>query len=495
MKNQLTIEAKFNKMAEEVDGGDDAANARQARRQIAKGKIISYDEAKAGADSGDEKLAALLAKMEKYLSPLAHAPDDFNVVMNYGQDPIEKLGKVGMQMIDVQGKFEGEVNVMAGAIQQLKTGIDKLGIENMGEKTRAALEGLVDTSVKGVKGLGSFTKGLWDTVSGKKAKRTEDQKLVDDMQNSIPDLLKEMIKMVDSLDRTEKGIKKVRDAAVLLGEAQVEAAREINIYLGASSEGLRRYQDEYIPEANAAYEESGDPADEQYLTDVIKRQEHFIRRINTLTGARTNAVGGTVRLRLLIDTMDNQLIKIDEIMHTGKHEWAAMLASAGLAGAVLKASNGLKKADELGDRMHDETIAMMEAAQEMTLNSLSRGTVDVAKQIEGLSRLQTMLEKNTEHTANALRTLEANSKASIDAVDKLLDSVNKEKEDRVLEAVAKKDGGKPAPTVKKEAAKPVETAPAADLDEVQTPSNDDKPAATPKASSRPARKTGTNPKL
>ena len=189
-------------------------------------------------------------------------------------------------MIKIQGKFNDQVNVMAGALNQLEGGLKGLNLDKFGEATQKLLKGLAGGTVKGVKGVSKFFKNLKDGLTGANAKRTEDEKLVKDMQDALPEMLFEMIKLVDNIAKTEIGIKEVMKEAEKLGLARVEATREISIYLGASKEVMRRYNEEYIPEANKQFEESQDPEDELYLKDVMKRKEDFIDRITVLEGSR-----------------------------------------------------------------------------------------------------------------------------------------------------------------------------------------------------------------
>jgi hypothetical protein len=325
--------------------------------------------------------------------------------------------------------------VMAGALNQLEGGLKGLNLDKFGEATQKLLKGLAGGTVKGVKGVTKFFKNLKDGLTGANAKRTEDEKLVKDMQDALPEMLFQMIALVDNIAKTEIGIKEVMKEAEKLGLARVEATREIGVYLGSSKEVLRRYNEEYIPEANKQFEESQDPEDELYLKDVMKRKEDFIDRITVLEGSRAASVIAAQQLRQMMETMEDQRKKIQDIMYNSQNEWKAMLAAAGIAGSSLKAAQTIKKADDFGDHMHDQTMKMIEEAHSLTQNAKARGTIDPQKLIEASDRLQKLIERENDEREKRLRQLEATSTALRGATDKLLEAADSSNKARMLEAV------------------------------------------------------------
>lgn len=481
MMKKQSIEDKFNRMADEPKSDSDSDRA--SRRNRSKGKVVDYSEA-------DPELKA---EMEKIMDPIDRNPDSFEAIITYGHPPLDRLGKIANDMIKVQGKFNDQVNVMAAALNQLEGGLKGMNLDKFGEATQKLLKGMVSGTAKGVKGVSKVVKDLWDGLTGKNAKRTEDEKLVKDMQDALPEMLFEMIRLVDNIQKTEIGIKEVMKEAEKLGLARVEATREISVYLGASKEVMRRYNEEYIPEANKTFEDSQDPEDELYLKDVMKRKDDFTDRILVLEGSRAASVIAAQQLRQMMETMEDQRKKIQDIIYNSQNEWKAMLAAAGIAGSSLKAAQTIKKADEFGDKMHDQTMKMIEEAHQLTLNSKARGTIDPAKLIEASDRLQKMIERENDEREKRLKQLEATSQQLRGATDKLIEAADSANVARRLEAVKDaEEGAKKAreEVEKKQAAtndntaKPAEAQPAASVE-------DDKPAAdTP---SRRPRRTGPNP--
>lgn len=421
MNKHNSVESQFNRTADE--GGEDSKDTQRMKR--ARGGIIEFKDA-------DEDLRK---EMLKIMDPIDKAPNSFEAIINFGNAPLDKLGKVANEMIRVQTKFNNEVNVMATAFNKLEDGIKEMNLDTFGEATRKALQGMAGAAGSGVKGVTKMMRGMWDAVSGAKAKRTEDEKVVKEMQEALPQMLEDLLKMVKNIENTEKGIVDVTREAEKLGKARTEATRELGVYIGASKEVLRRYDEEYIPQAREFFEETGDPEDEIYLKEVLKRRDDFEDRILVLNSSRAASVIAAQQLMQMVETMEDQRKKIQDILRNGQNEWKAMLVAAGIAGSSLKVAQTIKKADEMGDRMHDQTQHMIEQAHELTQNSKARGTIDPQKLIEAAQRLERLLESESENREKRRLQLEATSKALRGATDKLIEAADSSNKARQLEAI------------------------------------------------------------
>lgn len=421
-----SIEDKFNKKADDAAGGPANDDGAENRRRRARNRVVDY----ADADS----VPGLKEEMDRAIDPIDRAPDSFEAIITYGHPPLEQLGKIANDMIKVQGKFNDQVNVMATALDKLETGMKGMNLDKFGKVTKEMLQGLASGAGKAGRGIGRGIKNFWDSISGANARRTEDEKLVKQMQDELPQMLFSMIKLVDDIAKTEAGIKEVMREAEKLGYARVEATRQINVYLGASKEVLKRYNEVYIKEAEEDFEETQDPEAEMRLKNIIKRKEQFIGRVAVLEGSRLQSINAAQQLKAMLDTMEDQRAKIQDILFNGQNEWKAMLAEAGIAGSSLKAAQAIQKADEFGDKMHDQTLKMIEEAHEMTQNAKARGTVDPQKLIEAAGRMQKLIEKENENNRKRLETLEETSRNLRGAADKLLESVDNAQKARLLEA-------------------------------------------------------------
>jgi len=431
---------ELNKLTEE--NGNSNESAKETRNKRARGKVLDYADVKALVDDEnvtDTELKAqmkdMLDQMEKVMEPIDRAPNSFEAIISYGHPPLAQLGVIANDMLKIQGKFNDQVNVMAGAFDKLQSGLAGMNLEKMGENARKLLKGLGEVTVKGAKGGANLVKNFFNALTGKgKKKTTEEEKAIQEMQDALPEMLNEMLQLVYNIEETDKGIVQVMKEAHKLGEARVDCTRQISVYLGASKEVLRRYNEEYIPEAEEAFKQSGDPDDEMFLKDVVKRKEDFLDRITVLEGSRAASVLAAQQLRQIIETMEDQRKKIQDILFNSQNEWKAMLSAAAFAGSSLKAAQALKKSDDFGDKMHENTMKMIEQAHQMTLNSKSRGTVDPAKLIDGLTRMQQMIEKENDARKKRLQELEATAVQLRGATDKLIEAADISQSVRLLEA-------------------------------------------------------------
>jgi hypothetical protein len=119
-------------------------------------------------------------------------------------------------------------------------------------------------------------------------------------------ILDDLHKIHDKL-RDGGGEKEIIEEAGKLGLARVDATRELAIYIGASSEVLRRYDQEYIREANKNFRESNDPEDREYLDNVLKRKADFVERAAALEHLRYDSIVTAQQLRQVIEMAEYKL--------------------------------------------------------------------------------------------------------------------------------------------------------------------------------------------
>lgn len=59
----------------------------------------------------------------------------------------------------------------------------------------------------------------------------------------------------------------------------------------------------------------------------------------------------------------------DALTPQQQDELKAMIAAAGIAGSTMKAAQAIRKADDFGDKMHQQTMDMIEQAHQHTLKN------------------------------------------------------------------------------------------------------------------------------
>jgi len=194
----------------------------------------------------------------------------------------------------------------------------------------------------------------------------------------------------------------------------------------------------------------------------------------------------------MMETMEDQRKKIQDIMYNSQNEWKAMLAAAGIAGSSLKAAQTIQKADAFGDKMHDQTMKMIEEAHNLTQNAKARGTIDPQKLIEASDRLQKLIERENDEREKRLRQLEATATQLRGATDKLIEAADSSNKARMLEAV------KSAEEESKKSQQEIEAKKAANENKAVDP-NAAKPAVEPQPAAveddkpAPSRRPNRNP--
>jgi uncharacterized protein YaaN involved in tellurite resistance len=389
-------------------------------------------------------------------------------------------------MIKVQAKFDEQLNVMGKAMNSLQKGMTGLNFEKMGENAKKLMKGLTETTVKGGNGIGKMFKGLVDGLSGAKSKRSEEETLIKEMQDLLPAMVDEMLTLVDNLGKTETGLRKVIDEAHELGLARANAVRELNVYLGCKDELIKRYNEEYIPNAQKDFEESQDPEDQIYLQSIVDGRDNLLGRLSRLEVSRAASINAAQQLRQIILTMEDQLKKIFEIQSSGQNEWLAGLAAAGFAGSSLKSARLLEQADNFGDKMLDHTTRMIEQSHEMTQKSRSRGTLDPEKLNDVMERMKRMIDGEVAERQRRLEEYEETARLMRGMAENLLDAAEESNNARLLEGTkdVEKDKGS------RKAANDDQQQPAASVDDDGA---EKKPAAVEKPA-RPRRNGRGGPK-
>ncbi|MBI3440282.1 MAG: hypothetical protein HY052_00475, partial [Proteobacteria bacterium] len=423
---------EFNQLAD--GGSSDADAARIARAKRAGARVIEYANIEKEYADDPEAGNELKAKMEDQMDAINRNPASFETIIEFGVEPIKTLGGIAKQILEVQTHMAEQVKVMNINMDKVTKSVAETGLDGL----LSALKGLGQVGAAGAKGVGNLLKKFGDAVGRSKKKRTEEEKHVQDMIDKLPEMYFEMLALSKGLKDSEDGIKSVMKEAEKLGMARVAMVREINVYLGAAPEVLRRYDEVYIKEARDAFTQSQDPEDEVYLTNIIKGKENFQDQYRILEGSRAQGIDAAQQLRQLMDEMEKQRKIIIQFRTIRENEWIALMSGAGLQASALKVAQMIKQADDTGDKLHGLTVDMMEKAHEMTLNSQGRGTVDTGKLIESLQRRKAMIEK--ENQVREQRAIEAeNARKQLRAeTDKLLDSVESSLNRRILEAAPEK---------------------------------------------------------
>lgn len=475
----MMYQAKFNE-ATGGGGGGSADRNRAARMRSMGSRVIEYANIEREFANNPEEGQKLKERMDALMDPIDNAPADLDLIFKFGTEPLKDLRKVADGVLDINSKLGAQVKVMEAAKAKADKGLDKDKIKQLTTGLRHMVangkELAKDAAATGILGGVRVTKKVANFFTGREKKRTEEEAHVAAMIDSIPQMYADMQTAATDLKNAEGDIQGIIDAAVKLGKARVELVRELNVYLGAASEVLRRYDQVYIVEAKEGLE-AGTQEAQVYLTDIMNARDKFHERYSKLEQSATHAIVAARLLQDTIEQLNKQREMIREFSTVRETEWTALMADAGLSAATLRIQAMLTKSDETGDMIHDAAIEMQEKSHELMKQSEGRGTIDPAKTLAALERMQKILEEDAEAKHQRYLDAESNRQQLRAAAENYLDAVQKIQTDRILEAAPETEKASAAPTSRPKAA-----------------ANDDAPqAAKPQAASKPTGTSGPGP--
>jgi hypothetical protein len=116
-------------------------------------------------------------------------------------------------------------------------------------------------------------------------------------QERLDAVLNEMQQISARNPLNPQALRQTMTDAEQLGLCRLDTTRELSMLLGATKEVLRRYNEEYIPQAHKDFSMGNDPEDELYLQDVMRRKEDFMTRTTELERSRVVCVNAGISLR------------------------------------------------------------------------------------------------------------------------------------------------------------------------------------------------------
>lgn len=123
--------------------------------------------------------------------------------------------------------------------------------------------------------------------------------------------------------------------------------------------------------------------------------------------ANANAAGtarkqeqGQVRQEV-IEMITTLLHKEDEMPPAQHEAFQKVMAEAGIIGSSLRKAHTIRKSDDFVDRMHEQTLALIEAAHEMTLPAEKRAGPAPEELLKALQRVRDMLSVNADSEQQA----------------------------------------------------------------------------------------------
>lgn len=407
--------AGVNDSAESKSKSDqEAAKKRRERLALLSGKVIDY------ADAPDD----IRERMEEMMRPIAEEPNNSDIIATYGSAPLKKLGEFANEMMEVQKRFDSQVNTVAGLFDQMQNTFRDMGLMGLAGKVK---DWTAAASQKGSKGL----KGIWNVVTFKNAKKAQGKKMLVEVQSSIPEMNKKMNVFIQQMERAKDSIDTVIAEVLKTGRKQFDSNQEILLYLGTQNELLRRYEQEYIPEALAENEDDATAGTKEYLDAVTERRDDLLAR---MSGMEASRLKGTVQMQSLMQVVqDLRLNKkiIIEFLENGQHDWRMMMVSAGFAASGLKSAQNVENMGKFNDEMMAKTINMIEVTSKTLSDARVRGIGDPQKLIAASDAMVRLIENAGVEAQRRKILMQQNQVKLRDAGNKVIEAVRKE-ESRLL---------------------------------------------------------------
>lgn len=452
----------------------------RSRKLSSRGLVVNY------ADAHEE----LKAQMEAVLEPLTIDPTNFDLIIDYASPPLQELGKVSQELIQVQANFMTQAAVLNDAVANMNKKFKDFNLKGLSEAAGNMLKITVNATAKTGNALSRGFKSMVDAATGASRKKTEDQKMVETMADDLPKMYGQMLKLVQDAVETEKAVIDVLAAADRLAEARIKALMQLNVYLGAVPEMQRRYREVLIPEEQEIFETTGDLEAKNRMNEMIDAAQRYNDQAAKVEGSRLQSITQAEQIAAMKGIMKDQRAKLRYMVVNGQQEWLALLAAAGLSGSMLKVQQSIHEMDKFGDNAIEQTAKMMEETMKMMIQSRSRGTVNYDKLIEVSGRLEKMVEESEKAARDSARRLEEVRSKVRNVGDNILEGSERRNSQRILEA---SDAPAPAPR------KPAAPTPAPAANDDQQGAEGAAPAAAPEvpapkaAEGTKSRRGGTGP--
>ncbi|MEZ0262857.1 MAG: hypothetical protein ACAH80_17765 [Alphaproteobacteria bacterium] len=126
-----------------------------------------------------------------------------------------------------------------------------------------------------------------------------------------------------------------------MGLARVDITRDITLHLGAVPEVLRRYNEEYIPQAQQRENETRDPEDALALNSTCCRKDDFVSRHTLLEATRLISLSTAQFLRQVMEAKDMEWghSHFAQVIQPGLDNWRQQRAGGGIFSRVLETAS------------------------------------------------------------------------------------------------------------------------------------------------------------
>ena len=309
------------------------------------------------------------------LAPTATLPADEPV--RYDTAPAERRAEIDRAMAEIDLDDSASVLFFGSAAQESVTGVADQMLEGVRNKDTGAAGQTLNEMVATLRGLsiadlepgrkpGLLTR-LFRGVAPIARKLQEYERVrsqVDAISNRLDAHTSTLMKDIGMLDR--------------LFDKTLEYFRQLEVYIAAGDERLRRLDAETLPALAREAEQSRDVLAAQRLGDLRARRDDLERRVHDLKLTRQVTMQSLPSIRI-VQQNDKALVgKIASTMANTVPLWRQQLAMALTIARSAEAGETLQKATDLTNELLTANADALRSSTQVTRTQVERGVVDMA---------------------------------------------------------------------------------------------------------------------
>lgn len=162
-----------------------------------------------------------------------------------------------------------------------------------------------------------------------------------------------------------------------LYDANLDYFHDLETYIAAGDERLRRLDEEEIPALKKTAEESEDVAKAQELRDLRSRRDDLERRVHDLRLTRQITMQGLPSIRLLQENDKSLVTKINSTLTNTVPLWRQQMAQAITIHRSGAAAESVKEAADFTNELLEKNAENLKTANRAVRQQIERGIVDI----------------------------------------------------------------------------------------------------------------------
>jgi uncharacterized protein YaaN involved in tellurite resistance len=305
-------------------------------RPLPSTEVVSYGEA--GVDRR--------AEIERVMNEITI--DDSSSILFFGSAAQESVTSTADEMLE--GVRNKETGAAGQALNEMVTTLRGLPLAELDPKKKP---GLLTRLFSGARPIAKVLQ-QYEQVRAQ----------VDAISNRLDSHTSMLMKDVGMLDR--------------LYEKTLDYFRQLEVYIAAGEEKLRRLDTETLPALSREVESSGDVLKAQQLGDLRARRDDLERRVHDLKLTRQVTLQTLPSIRI-VQQNDKALVgKIASTMTNTIPLWRQQLAMALTIARSAEAGETLQKAADLTNELLTANAETLRSSTQTIRTQVERGVVDVA---------------------------------------------------------------------------------------------------------------------